>query len=162
MSDRSAAPLDLVQSVSLLGAWVDGHVVQRLRGAGMTGLRPGHGYFVQRLLAGPATATEMAQALGITQQAASKAVRELVDLGYLALTADAHDRRRKRAELTDRGYQAVAVARTARAELEARMRAAVGERRFSTTLGVLEDVMSELGLGDAVRARRVRPPAESS
>jgi DNA-binding MarR family transcriptional regulator len=158
----TATPLDLTQSVSLLGAWVDGHVVQRLHDEGMTGLRPGHGYFVQRLLIGPATATEMAQALGISQQAASKAVRELVDLGYVELTTDAADRRRKAAALTDRGHRAVAVSRTARAELDARVRAAVGEERFETALGVLHDAMAELGLDEAIRARRVRPPAETS
>jgi DNA-binding MarR family transcriptional regulator len=160
----SASPvrLDLAQSVSLLGAWVDGHVVQRLRAAGLAGLRPGHGYFVQRLLEGPATATEMAHALGITQQAASKAVRELVDLGYVVLAADETDRRRKQAELTDKGREAVALARTARAELDARLRAVVGERRFATALGVLDQAMTELGLEEAVRARRVPPPADSS
>jgi DNA-binding MarR family transcriptional regulator len=141
---------------------VDGHVLQRLRDAGLTGLRPGHGYFVQRLLEGPATATEMANALGITQQAASKAVGELVDLGYVVLSADATDRRRKQAELTDRGRQAVTVARTARAELDDRLRAVVGERRFATTLGVLDEAMTELGLAEAVQARRVRPPADGS
>lgn len=156
------ARLDLAQSVSLLGAWVDGHVIERLRDQGMTGLRPGHGYFVQRLLVGPATATEMAHALGISQQAASKAVRELVDLGYVELASDESDRRRKTAALTDRGHRAVAVARTTRAELDARVRAAVGERRFETALVVLQEAMTELGLDEAVRSRRVGPPPESS
>ena len=154
--------LDLAQSVSLLGAWVDGHVIERLHDEGMTGLRPGHGYFVQRLLTGPATATEMAQALGISQQAASKAVRELVERGYVAFTSDATDRRRKAAALTDRGHRVVSISRTSRAELDARVRAAVGDARFDTALEVLHEAMTAFGLGEAVRARRVRPPAESS
>ena len=154
--------LDLAQTVSLLGAWVDGHVIERLHDEGMTGLRPGHGYFVQRLLTGPATATEMAQALGISQQAASKAVRELVELGYVAFMPDAADRRRKAAQLTDRGHRVVAVARTARAELDGRVREVVGGARFESALAVLHEAMSELGLDEAVRARRVRPPAEES
>jgi DNA-binding MarR family transcriptional regulator len=154
--------LDLAQTVSLLGAWVDGHVIARLHDEGLTGLRPGHGYFIQRLLVGPATATEMAQALGISQQAASKAVRELVDLGYVAFTADAADRRRKVAVLTDRGQRAVAVARTARADLDERVREAVGSTRFDAALSALHEAMTALGLDEAVRARRVRPPAERS
>jgi DNA-binding MarR family transcriptional regulator len=159
----SAPPaLDLAQTLSLLGSWVDGRVIERLHDEGMTGLRPGHGYFVQRLLDGPATATEMAQALGISQQGASKAVRELVDLGYVAFTTDESDRRRKAAVLTERGRRAAAVSRTARTELDARVRTAVGQRRFESALGVLHEAMTELGLDEAVRARRVRPPTQTS
>jgi DNA-binding MarR family transcriptional regulator len=155
-------PLDFTQSLSLLGAAVDDHVVGSLRAAGMTGLRAGHGYYVQRLLAGPATATEMSEVLGISQQAASKAVRELVELGYVSFGVDDADRRRKVARLTERGREAVALARAARADLDDRLRAAVGERRFAAALDVLHAGLGELGLDEAVRTRRVRPPAETS
>jgi len=156
------ARLDFTQSLSLLGAAVDDHIVGSLRSAGMVGLRAGHGYYVQRLLAGPATATEMADALGISQQAASKAVRELVDLGYVAFGVDDTDRRRKVAALTERGREVVALARAARADLDDRLRAAVGDRRFAGALDVLHTALTELGLDEAVRTRRVRPPAEAS
>lgn len=160
----SIAPghLDFTQCLSLLGATVDDHVVRSLRSAGMTGLRPGHGYYVQRLLAGPATATEMADVLGISQQAASKAVRELVGLGYVSFGVDAVDRRRKVARLTERGREVVALTRAARADLDDRLRAAVGARRFAGALDVLHDALSELGLDEPVRTRTVHPPAETS
>ena len=154
--------LDFIQSLSLLGAAVDDHVVRSLRSAGMIGLRPGHGYYVQRLLAGPATATEMADALRISQQAASKAVRELVDLGYVSLGVDDADRRRKVAGLTERGREVVALARAARADLDDRLRAAVGDRRFVGALDVLHAALTELGLDEPVRTRTVRPPADTS
>jgi len=38
----------------------------------------------------------------------------------------------------------------------------VGERWFAAALGVLHSALSELGLDEAVRTRRVRPPAETS
>lgn len=156
------SPLDFTQSLSLLGAAVDDQVVRSLRSAGMTGLRPGHGYYVQRLLTGPATATEMADALGISQQAASKAVRELVGLGYVSFGADDADRRRKVARLTERGRAVVTLARAARADLDGRLRAAVGEQRFVDALEVLHSALTELGLDEPIRTRRVRPPAETS
>jgi DNA-binding MarR family transcriptional regulator len=154
--------LDFAQSMSLLGAWVDDHVLHCLRDAGFNGLRPGHGFFVQRLLSGPATATEMAQDLGISQQAASKAVGELVQLGYVSLTIDEADRRRRTATLTERGQQAVALSRTARRELDGRLRRSVGEPSFTDALHVVHRLMAELGLDAAVEARKVRPPAEVS
>ncbi len=104
----------------------------------------------------------MARALGISQQAASKAVGELVDLGYVALTTDDTDRRRKAATLTDRGRRAIELTRAARAEVDGRVRSAVGDDRFATALGVLHQAMSELGLDEAVAARRVQPPSEQS
>jgi DNA-binding MarR family transcriptional regulator len=158
----SAPALDLAQTLSLLGARVDDHVLSTLREAGMTGLRPGHGYFVQRLLVGPATASDMARSLGISQQAASKAVRELVDLGYAEFTTDDTDRRRKATTLTDRGREAIELTRATRAEVHERVRRAVGADRFETALGVLAEAMSLLGLDEAVRARQVRPPATQS
>ena len=154
--------LDFAQSLSLLGAWVDDYVIRCLREAGLTGLRPGHGYFVQRLLTGPATATEMARALGISQQAASKAVGELETLGYVALARDESDRRRKTATLTERGHEAVRGSRLARAALDQRVRSAVGETHFAIALDALHRAMEELDLAVAVQTRTLRPPAEQS
>ena len=154
--------LDFAQSLSLLGAWVDGYVIRCLGEAGFDGLRPGHGYFVQRLLTGPVTATEMARALGISQQAASKAVGELVALGYVALATDESDRRRKTATLTDRGHEAVRRSRRARATLDRRLRRAVGEAQFAVALDALHRAVDELDLAAAVQTRTVRPPTEQS
>jgi len=41
---------------------------------------------------GPATAIELADELGITQQAMSKTVKELLDLGHLETVPDPTDR----------------------------------------------------------------------
>lgn len=64
---RSAHRIGLAQSLSLLGYAVDGHVLTRLREAGLGGLRVGHGYVVQRLVEGPSTVGEIAASLGVTQ-----------------------------------------------------------------------------------------------
>ena len=111
--------VDVPALLSLLGSAVDSLVLRALADAGLHGLRLGHGYVVQRLLVGPGTATEIAAALGISQQAVSKAAGEMVRLGYARVRPDPADRRRRALELTDRGRQAVEIGRRARRLLAA-------------------------------------------
>lgn len=79
--------------------------------SGHPALRTVHGYLIQRLLVGSPTVGELAEALGVTQQAASKSISELESLGYVRRVADAGDQRIRRVELTERGRDAVEQAR---------------------------------------------------
>jgi DNA-binding MarR family transcriptional regulator len=151
---------DLASLLSLLGAAVDDAVLRALDG---TGLRRGHGYLVQRLLVGPATATELAAELGVSQQAVSKTLKELLDLGHAEPVTDTGDRRRRPVALTATGRRAVEVARATRAAIDARLREAVGAERFAATRLVLLAALDAVDpgapdLGDRVRRRAVRPP----
>jgi len=138
---------------------VDDAVLRALASAGLHGLRQGHGYLVQRLLVGPATATELAGDLGVTQQAVSKALKELLDLGYAEPVPDATDRRRRPVALSAAGRRAVEVARETRAGIDQRVRAVVGPERFEAARSVLLAGLDALEVGDRVRRRAVRPPA---
>jgi len=149
-------PLDLASALTLLGDVVTARVLDALAG---TGLRPGHGYVVQRLLVAPATATEMAEELGVSQQAVSKSVQELVALGMALPVADEGDRRRRPVRLTAAGRGAVRRARTARRAVDEQAREALGAEGFEETLANLTVVLDALGLGDRVRRRAVPPPA---
>jgi DNA-binding MarR family transcriptional regulator len=155
LDDPTLPPLDLASAVTLLGDAVSRTVVEALAG---TGLRHGHGYLVQRLLVGPSTATEIAAELGITQQAVSKAVQELLALGHLEPTTDPTDRRRRPVQLSARGRRAVEAARQARRAVDDRLRAALGDETFDATLVALTTALEALGLGDRVRRRAVPPP----
>lgn len=148
--------LDLASVLSLLGDAVSGVVLEALAG---TGLRHGHGYVVQRLLLGPVTATEIAQELGVSQQAVSKALGELVALGHVEGVPDPSDRRRRPVRLTARGQQAVSTARAARQGVDRRIREALGDQAFDDTLVALTTALDVLGMGDRVRRRAARPPA---
>jgi DNA-binding MarR family transcriptional regulator len=148
--------LDLASALTLAGDAVSGVVLAALRG---TGLRHGHGYVVQRLLVGPSTATEIAVELGITQQAVSKTLKELVGLGHVEAVPDPDDRRRHPVRLTPRGRRAVAKARAARRDLDARFRDALGDDGFERTLASLLIVLDSLALAGPVRRRAVPPPA---
>ncbi|HEY8582051.1 MAG TPA: MarR family transcriptional regulator, partial [Capillimicrobium sp.] len=80
---------------------------ERLAERGHPDLRPAHGYAFQTIGARGATGTRIAEALGITKQAAGQMVDELERLGYVRREPDPADARRKLVRLTDRGEDAL-------------------------------------------------------
>jgi DNA-binding MarR family transcriptional regulator len=147
--------LDLATVLGLLSDAVDRRVLQALEG---TGLRRGHGYLVQRLLAGPSTSTEIAEELGVTQQAVSKVVAELVALGHVEPAPESVDRRRRPVRLTRRGRLAVETARAARLAFDREVRDALGAGGFESTTAALTTALDALGLSEPARRRAVQPP----
>ena len=123
-----------------------------------SGLRHGHGYLIQRLVVAPATATAIAAELGVTQQAVSKSVKELIALGLVEFVPDPPDRRTRPVRLTATGWQAVHVSRTTRLEIDQRIRTALGDHNFECTLAALSTAIDALGLTERVRRRAVLPP----
>jgi DNA-binding MarR family transcriptional regulator len=57
---------------------------------------------------GPLTVGELAEAVGVTQPGATRAVGQLVEAGYLTITPAADDQRRKSVALSSRGKRLVA------------------------------------------------------
>jgi DNA-binding MarR family transcriptional regulator len=152
--DDDLPDLGLATLLSLLGSDVDAAVVQALEG---TGLRRGHGYLVQRLLVTPATATELAADLGVSQQAVSKSVKELLALGHVEFSPEAGDRRRRPVRLSAQGQDAVARARSARADIDARIVQQVGAGQVEAARAVLVEALEVLGIREQVERRVVRP-----
>ena len=146
---QSQPPIDLAISLSHIGAAVDQRVLIELRNARLRGLRKGHGYVIQRLIVGPATAV-------------SKTVGELVSLGYVRQSVDRLDRRRRLLTLTARGRRAVEVSRLARAALEQEIAAVAGGRRMASAKAVLAITAGVLGIAEQIQTRSVQPPVESS
>ena len=159
-SSRPPDP-DLPTLLSLLGGAVDGHVLTTMRTAGLPGLRASHGYLFQLLVQAPSTATELAARLRISQQAASKAVRELLDLGYIEYT-EATDRRRRPVRLSATGQRAVALARTIRADLQNRIEQSAGPADLRAAMRVLAATAAALEIDTTIRGRQVPPPTEQS
>lgn len=144
-----------------LGQRINDLVLDQCRREGFPGLTISHGYVVQHLVSheGPVTRTgsELGRRLGVTQQAASKAIAELVRLGVVEVTVAA-DRRAKQVRLSRRGWQAVQCARTARVRLEKHLARHVGARQYRATQETLRTCLTLVGGVDAIRARRVRQP----
>lgn len=70
-------------------------------------VRPAHGFAMQAVGAGGATASEVGRRLGVSKQAAGKTVDRLVALGYAERADDPADARRKLVRLTPRGLDAL-------------------------------------------------------
>jgi len=114
---------------------------------------------IQHVVAGPLSITALAERMGVTQQAASKAAADLERRGLLTHRPAPEDARAKLLSLTDRGTAAVAGARVHRAALEAELVEELGAERVVVAREVLTAVLARFDAADAIRNRRVRPPA---
>ncbi len=94
---------------------VDG-IQDGLARRGFSDVRPAHGFAFVRIADGDATTADVAHHLGVTKQAASQLVEQLVDRGYVLRTPDTSDRRARRLLLTDRGRMCTRAAEEAAAE----------------------------------------------
>jgi DNA-binding MarR family transcriptional regulator len=154
--DPAVADLSLA---SLFAGWAMADEVQRrLAADGHDDLRFADGFVFQHLAPGPVTVGELADRLGVTQQAASKSVADLARRGYVARTPDPADARARLIALTARGESAIEGARRHRAALANELAERLGPRRVEAARRLLVDVAGELGANAAVRGRRVRPP----
>ena len=96
------------------------------RGGRAGDLRFADGVVFQHLVAGPRTIGALAERLGVSQQAASKAVADLERRGYVRREADPGDGRARLVALTARGDAAIEAGRRHRAAVEAELAAGSG------------------------------------
>lgn len=151
--------LDLVTAVHLAGLALNDETLRRVHAAGYRDIRVSHGFVVQHVVEGPRPVGEMAERMGVTQQAASKAVAELVELGVLQRTTGPDDARVRLVGLSPRGRALVADTRRIRAGIEAELATALGAGRADTLRAAALAALEWAGGADAVRGRRVRAPS---
>ncbi|GAB2787474.1 MarR family winged helix-turn-helix transcriptional regulator [Streptomyces chlorus] len=105
-------------SAALLAA--AGGLTQRIHegvvARGFEGLRPAHGFAFARLAPDGATVTDLAAHLGMTKQAASQLVDELVRKGYAERRTHPTDARARLVVLTESGWACTRAAEEAAAE----------------------------------------------
>lgn len=144
-----------------LGQRINELVLASCKKRGFPEMRISHGYVIQHLVETnrpvARTGSELARRMGVTQQAASKAIGELVRLGVVEVKRAA-DRRAKEVRLSVRGWEGVQCARSVRARLEAKLARHVGERRYSDARKTLRACLELAGGVERIRARRVRQP----
>ncbi|RSN51532.1 MarR family transcriptional regulator [Streptomyces sp. WAC 04229] len=123
-------------SAALLAA--AGGLTQRIHegvvARGFEGVRPAHGFAFVRLAPDGATVTDLAAHLGMTKQAASQLVDELVRKGYAERRPHPADARARLVVMTEAGWACTRAAEAAAAE----------------AVGVWAEVLGE----DGVRALR--------
>jgi DNA-binding MarR family transcriptional regulator len=105
-------------------------------------MRPAHGFALQAIGPGGATATETGRRLGISKQAAGKTIERLEELGYVYRAGDDTDRRRKLIRLTPRGIAALAMS-----AIRSRWEGALGTGR----LAALESDLRTMAPGETFR-----------
>ncbi|MFE1287967.1 MarR family winged helix-turn-helix transcriptional regulator [Streptomyces sp. NPDC058751] len=105
-------------SAALLAA--AGELTQRIHegvvARGFEGVRPAHGFAFARLAPDGATVTEVAAHLGVTKQAASQLVEELVRKGYVERRPHPDDARARLLVLTELGWACTRAAEEAAAD----------------------------------------------
>ena len=148
-----------ISLAALFAGWALADEVQRRIAAdGLDDLRFADGVVFQHLVAGPRTIGSLAERLGVTQQAASKAVADLERRGYVRREADPGDRRARQVALTERGDAAIAAGRRHRAAVGAELADRLGAERVEAARTALLEALEAYGGAAAVRGRRVRPP----
>jgi DNA-binding MarR family transcriptional regulator len=149
--------LDVATLAFLAGSAANDALLQEIRRGGHPGLRISHGYVFQRLVAGEPTIGELAETLGVTQQAASKVAVELEQLGYVERRGDPSDRRVTRLSFTDAGAAAVATARRARSGLQRALADRVEAEDLAAAHRVLTALLIQVDGRNAVQSRSVKP-----
>jgi DNA-binding MarR family transcriptional regulator len=110
-------------------------------------LRPAHGFALQAIGLGGATASEAGRRLGISKQAAGKTIDRLGELGYVRKADDELDRRRKLVRITPRGLDALGTSAMIFEDIRSRWAGALGPGRLSA----LEADLRAMAPGEAFR-----------
>ncbi|MGC9499157.1 MarR family winged helix-turn-helix transcriptional regulator [Streptomyces sp. WG7] len=134
-SDAMALSAALLAAAGGLTQRIHEGVVAR----GFEGLRPAHGFAFARLAPDGATVTDLAVHLGMTKQAASQLVDELVRKGYAERRPHPVDARARLIMLTEAGWACTRAAEEAAAE----------------AVGAWADVLGEGGVAE-LRERLLR------
>lgn len=139
MSDESQAPL--ARLLGLCSAKFSQHLLQSLWDAGFTDQRMVYDRVFPFVPPEGIRLTDLADRAGMTKQAMSELVADLVTMGYLHRVPDPTDGRAKLIEFTDRGWAAVHAVLGAFGEMEAALTARLGKRRMTELRRTLVEIL---------------------
>jgi DNA-binding MarR family transcriptional regulator len=149
--------LDVGYLGGFLGLRMNELVMEAIQHAGFKDVRESHGYVLQHFIDSDRGITELARRMEVTQQAASKAVAEIVAIGLLE-ECPSRDRRSRRVRLSEQGWRFVRTTRRTRSKLERKLLRAVGQDAYDNMRKTLIQCLEELGRVDRILSRRVRAP----
>jgi DNA-binding MarR family transcriptional regulator len=124
--------------------------------AGGDRMRPSFGFVLRAVAAEEPTVSRLAELLGVTKQAASRLVDDMVTLGFLQRSELPGDRRQKRLHLSPTGERIRVRALTESREMEAELRQRFGDAQVDILRTLLIDFVERQGGGDELAAQRSR------
>jgi len=117
---------------------------ERLAARGHPAVRAPHGNVLQFLDPEGTSVSELARRAQITKQSMAELVAHLERHGYVERVPNPADGRARLVRATARGTEVYAIAREVVAELEERLVARLGPKRFAQLRELLEEVNAEL------------------
>ena len=117
-----------------------GDATLELAKRGYEDVRPVHDFTMRAIAAGADNASELGRRLSVSKQAAAKTVAVLEERGYVARGPDPLDARRKRLQVTARGFEVMRVGEAVFDELRDKWKLKIG----TTQLERLESDLAAL------------------
>lgn len=142
---RSGADLALL----LLGGYralVDAAMAD-LADQGYDDFRPAHDFAIRAIAAGADSASDLGRRMAVSKQAAAKTISVLIDRGYVLRDTDPEDARRKRLEVTPRGFEVLRQGEAVFDELRKKFEQQIG----AAELAKLEEALTTLVGDKAIR-----------
>jgi len=119
-------------------------------------MRPSFGFVLRAVAAEEPTVSRLAELLGVTKQATSRLVEDMVTLGLLQRAELPGDRRQKRLHLSPTGERIRERALAESREMEDELRQRFGDAQVDILRTLLIDFVERHGSGDELAARRSR------
>ena len=141
MADESHAPL--ARLFGLCSAKFSQQLLQALWDAGFTDQRAVYDRVFPFVPPEGIRLTDLAERAGMTKQAMSELVGDLVEMGYLQRVPDPSDGRAKLIEFTDRGWAAVETVLASFKRVEADLTKSLGKKRMDDLRRTLIDVLEQ-------------------
>lgn len=140
--DRSGANLALL----LLGSFrsLAQAATEQLAIRGFEDFRPTHDFAMRAIAGGADNASELGRRLSVSKQAAAKTIALLESRGFVGRDLDAQDGRRKRLQLTPRGFEVLRTGEKIFDELRAQWAEETGLDRLQMVESVLTERLKRL------------------
>lgn len=155
--EQVSVQLDLGHLALFAGQQINRQVRIELARHGYADVRDAHGYVFQHLIDGPPSISSLGQRMGITQQAASKRIAEMLALGYVEIDPASTGRTRLVA-ISAKGRALIETARALRARVHAQLQAELDPQALDAASRLLQQLLARLGGLEAVMQRRVHEP----
>ena len=109
-------------------------------------VRPVHDFAIRAIASGASSASELGRRMSVSKQAAAKTIAVLQERGYVARDVDPTDGRRKRLQVTERGFAMLREAEEIFDDLRDRWAQQIGEDQLALLEARLADLVGNAGV----------------